>query len=344
MFKKVTQRLIFDLRNVEKELDVHAVFETMNNRGKQLTILERLKNRLVYLCKYLTESDSDIEVLRNKINDAWKTVYHFLAKNPDTILDEDDYFISHLSLLYLPEESVFSYETAEKKIFETFSSRAERYDEDKVTYKKIENYLLSISAAASVWYDIHTANNDTVKKILTLSTLRDVKIFILAVMLKINNDDDRQRILDKVECLLFRNRVPGLWVFDERSLSTWARDLYSEEKTAIELEMFLDELIAIHVDISSFISHIHNLFTYQRGAFGYHRWNCLKYFLYGYDNYLMSEYKENIAKIDYSGYESNTIEHVLPQAWKNNWDYFFNETGISPMMASIGSLLTPWVI
>jgi len=49
IFRKLTQRLMFNLHEIEDDYDVFVAFETMNNRGKKLTNLELLKNRLIYL-------------------------------------------------------------------------------------------------------------------------------------------------------------------------------------------------------------------------------------------------------------------------------------------------------
>lgn len=330
VFSKVTKSLAFDLRKIDPCLKVEAVFEVMNNRGKKLTILERLKNRLVYLTGYIEADENDRRILRIQINDAWKVIYQFLAKNPDNILDEDDFFISHLSMYTEPKESVFSYETAEDKIFKMFSTRSERFGEEKVSFNSICNYLLSISKAIPVWYEIHNTEDELVKKILILSSFRDVKIFLLSLFRTCEDCNQRQVILSKLENLLFRNRVPGLWTFDERSLSTAARDLYAEEKNVDDVDTYLDNIQNTTIDKQSFIRDVHNLFTYQRGNFGFHRWGSLKYFLYEYDDYLKHQFREQDKKLFYNSYDDNTIEHILPRNWSANWSNFFNEALLQP--------------
>jgi len=47
LYKKITLRLMFNLHEIEDDYDVFVAFETMNNRGKKLTNLELLKNRLI---------------------------------------------------------------------------------------------------------------------------------------------------------------------------------------------------------------------------------------------------------------------------------------------------------
>ena len=53
IFKRLTQRLVFNEYEIDDDLDVFVTFETMNNRGKELSLLELLKNRLIYLSTLL---------------------------------------------------------------------------------------------------------------------------------------------------------------------------------------------------------------------------------------------------------------------------------------------------
>ncbi|WP_337135080.1 GmrSD restriction endonuclease domain-containing protein, partial [Staphylococcus aureus] len=46
LYTKVTQNILFNIYSMSEEIDVHVSFETMNNRGKPLSHLELLKNRL----------------------------------------------------------------------------------------------------------------------------------------------------------------------------------------------------------------------------------------------------------------------------------------------------------
>ena len=82
LYKKITQHLMFNIHEIDDDYDVFVAFETMNNRGKKLTNLELLKNRLIYLTTLFPDSEFDAlekENLRNEINDAWKEVYYQLG-------------------------------------------------------------------------------------------------------------------------------------------------------------------------------------------------------------------------------------------------------------------------
>ena len=98
LYKKLTLRLMFNLHEIEDDYDVFVAFETMNNRGKKLTNLELLKNRLIYLTTLFDDSQidqTDKEQLRQNINDAWKEVYYQLGRNQNTPLSDDDFLRSH---------------------------------------------------------------------------------------------------------------------------------------------------------------------------------------------------------------------------------------------------------
>ncbi|MDX6038435.1 DUF262 domain-containing protein, partial [Acinetobacter baumannii] len=68
--------------------------ETMNNRGKSLTNLELLKNRLIYLSTLYRDNQGRSK-LRKNINDAWKTIYEYLGKNPEKPLPDDEFLKNH---------------------------------------------------------------------------------------------------------------------------------------------------------------------------------------------------------------------------------------------------------
>ncbi|EIF6158339.1 DUF262 domain-containing protein [Clostridium perfringens] len=98
LFKKTTQNLMFNLYEIEENFDVHVAFETMNNRGKKLSNLELLKNRLIYLTTLYgdNEIDEDTKILlRNDINSAWKEIYMQLGRNKENPLSDDAYLYAH---------------------------------------------------------------------------------------------------------------------------------------------------------------------------------------------------------------------------------------------------------
>ena len=64
----------------------------MNNRGKKLSNLELLKNRLMYLSSLFNVNEGDL--LRDKINFVWKNIYKNLSYK-NTFLNDDEYLQAH---------------------------------------------------------------------------------------------------------------------------------------------------------------------------------------------------------------------------------------------------------
>lgn len=98
LYLKLTQRLMFNIHEIDDDYDVYVAFETMNNRGKKLTNLELLKNRLIYLTTLYPDSKfdkMDKENLRKQINDTWKEVYFQLGRNDKVPLSDDDFLRAH---------------------------------------------------------------------------------------------------------------------------------------------------------------------------------------------------------------------------------------------------------
>ena len=103
LFGKLVNRLQFNIHYIEDDFDVFVAFETMNNRGKKLSNLEILKNRLIYLTTIFpnnTLSADEKVQLRTDINAAWSEVYYELGRNKNHPLNDDEYLKNHWILYF----------------------------------------------------------------------------------------------------------------------------------------------------------------------------------------------------------------------------------------------------
>ncbi|QQR86874.1 MAG: DUF262 domain-containing protein [Flavobacteriales bacterium] len=104
LFKKLTVGFLFNEYVIPAGFDEYVAFETMNNRGKRLSTLELLKNRLIYLSTLYKGEEADAsekEALRTAINDAWKGVYHELGRNRQHPLNDDEFLRAHWILYFM---------------------------------------------------------------------------------------------------------------------------------------------------------------------------------------------------------------------------------------------------
>lgn len=103
VYKKLTKRFLFNEYIIKDEFDVFVAFETMNNRGKRLSDLELLKNRLIYLTTLYSDQELDPaerKSLRDIVNDAWKEVYYQLGRNKARPLNDDDFLRAHWTMYF----------------------------------------------------------------------------------------------------------------------------------------------------------------------------------------------------------------------------------------------------
>ena len=101
--RTLVQRFLFNEYIIKDEFDLFVAFETMNNRGKTLSDLELLKNRLIYLTTLYSDNEldsSDRKYLRDSINDAWKEVYFQLGRNKSKPLNDDEFLRAHWMMYF----------------------------------------------------------------------------------------------------------------------------------------------------------------------------------------------------------------------------------------------------
>ena len=199
LFKKLTQNLMFNVYEISDDFDVFVAFETMNNRGKKLSNLELLKNRLIYLTTLYEEDELKIDErnsLRTKINDAWKEIYYQLGRNKKNPLNDDDFLVAHwimyfqytrekgddyirflLEQKFTPQniynkteikvssieefEEVRENEETDQEEVETNGIEDEIVLRSKLSPKQIKDYVNSLKSAAVHWYNSHNPANNS---------------------------------------------------------------------------------------------------------------------------------------------------------------------------------------
>lgn len=188
---------MFNVYEISDDFDVFVAFETMNNRGKKLSNLELLKNRLIYLTTLYEVNElknDERNSLREKINDAWKEVYYQLGRNKQNPLNDDDFLVAHwimyfqytrekgddyikflLEQKFTPQNIYAKTEVKLSSIQEFEEVREEETDQEeleingveeitvlrsKLSPKEIEEYVNSLKSAAVHWYNTHNPVNN----------------------------------------------------------------------------------------------------------------------------------------------------------------------------------------
>lgn len=188
LYRRLTTKLLFNINYISDDFDVYVSFETMNNRGKSLTNLEILKNRLIYLTTLFDSSkDNECCCLRGKINDAWKEIYFQMGRNPDYSLADDDFLRAHWIIFFKYTRNrgddyikflldYFSHKKIQQQSsveeYQDDSLEEETWDHDEkeneedasetlstgnesLTLQDIDKYVGSLKTFAGKWYEIH---------------------------------------------------------------------------------------------------------------------------------------------------------------------------------------------
>ncbi|MFC0049820.1 DUF262 domain-containing protein [Rheinheimera tilapiae] len=345
IFRTITQQLVFNAYEISKEIDVFVAFETMNNRGKPLTNLELLKNRLIYLSAHLPNNSDNIKVRRD-INEAWKSVYHYLGKNDKRLLKDDDFLGSHLFIYYNKEinkkpvkdedDSYLHMRKLERivdragdfllgKVFVRRRRNNTGEELPEITCKEIHKYSLDLKRTVEIYYKLSTPQDGNFKPEECLLLERICRLLgysprhsTLAVYIKEHDAKKRINYLKSYEKLAF------LATLRFGRISSVEKNMITEHAKYIKDEITIEQLTTSYNNISSSWlkedTSLEIISDWVKGSQGYYGWKAINYFLYEYESHLQKKSKSSRIKIDWDVFSSEifddnytSIEHIYPQ-------------------------------
>jgi len=354
IYTKVTQSLMFDFKQLEKKLDIFIVFETMNNRGKPLSNLEKLKNRLIYLASLLNVEEYEKRELRERINDRWKIVYRYLGLTADRRMDDDSFLQTHWV-------TYSRYDRREPEFYakDLFDRQFTPHHavEGKIDISAIRNYIDSIAEAVQCCFVMYNPYHiecrklgwedsilDWLKKINRLG-FKSFGPLVLASMMKVKSRDKLQELLKAVEAYIFllyyvsfRRSNTGSYHF-----SATASDLYNGKIRIDALIADLNMWTYGNDDLKGYFA-IENFYAFLNEGFrdfeksGYNEWKHLRYFLYEYELHCGGDL---IYEIEWN--DLNAIDFVFPRnaiqsCWKSMMTGYTRDT-IHKLTCSLGNFI-----
>lgn len=326
IFKKLTKQFKFNVYEVDKETDVFMAFETMNNRGKPLSKLELLKNRLIYLSVKLENPD-----LRVAINECWKSIYEYLGKDKDSLLDEDDFLRDHWIMYYGYKDDKDAPTFDKYLLNKRFSIKRITHKNEQfelITPDEIEKYILSLKECVKHWYYLHNIKqsvySDEIQFLLDKFKRLRYGVFkplIMATFVKKENEQDICNLLKVIEQFIF----VMFMILSKRSdtgnssLYDLTHEYFLNQKDIYQASQDISDLLYDKYFImSDFEKTFDSLF--DKGN-GYYDWDGLRYFLYEYELCLKEKTKNNDFKVVWDNFNNKkkeeSIEHILPQTPKD---------------------------
>ncbi len=328
MFDALTKKMLFSVVELnDSRIDPFSSFETINNRGKDLSTLELLKNRLHFVAHKICDEE-DLENLQNEINDTYTRIYHDLRQFEDAHLES---FLKHFVAYYYGENSKFK-ERLLNTAFDTHKKYDDLYDE----YEKINDLLLYLSYSSKVWYFLHTLDDEVLRieitpkmrglldKMRRLNALSDnaflpLLLSLLTIQLAVRSGSERHYTTQELEDLLEylerfgfliygvagKNTAKNEWI--ELAFKAFRAYRYGEENIVIEKLPTLEKSF-FNRQGNSALELLEESIHSKKNTEKWYQWGkALNYLLYEYE---LHHNPETTLNFD-SSLES--IEHILPQ-------------------------------
>ncbi|GAA8092100.1 DUF262 domain-containing protein [Helicobacter pylori] len=337
----LTKKMLFSVVELNDDrIDPFSSFETINNRGKDLSTLELLKNRLHFVAHKICDEE-DLENIQQEINDTYTRIYHDLRQFEDAHLES---FLKHFVAYYYGENSKFK-----ERLLNTAFDAHKKYHSSYDEYEKINDLLLHLSYSSKVWYFLHTLDDkelrieitpkmrDLLDKMRRLNALSDnaflpLLLSLLTIQLAVRSGSERHYTTKELEDLLEYLERFGFLIYGVAGKNTAKNEWIRLAFKAIQACRFWEDKITIE-DLPT----LEKSFFNRQGNSGlelleesiHSLKNTEKWYQWGKAlNYLLYEYELHHNPETTLNFDSSleSIEHILPQnpdqgysAKEKNW-------------------------
>lgn len=327
LYLKIVNQLRVSRYEVESAGDVGVIFEVMNNRGKPLSELEKVKNYLLYAASTLSVPND----LPHVVNDAWAEIFRqLMAAGLTSSTDEDRLLRAHWLTGYDPQPRKFQ---GSKTIKERFDLRKFQGKDEQFLALLVE-YTEGLRACCVGFCDawapdraeaFMSLSNQKVRsdikrwseKLTRTSVVAPFLPLLIAIRVRFANEPDKYLELVKF-CELFAFRVYRIL---ERRSDAGQADLFrighDLHRHTCGFDAAMDRL---WYALLAFSPHVRFDESLRAEDYNWYEWSGLKYFLYEYEEHLAGN-KGAVPKIAWEEVRrrerADTIEHILPQTPKD---------------------------
>ena len=330
----VESKLGFLVYAPKEDAETGIMFEVINNRGKALSELEKVKNYLIYCCVKLQAT-----TLRESINVDWSDILKNLNTAKKTSPADEGAFLRYCVVVHFKlnkTDSQYGYDELKKRLLvdSAINSKDEKFD----LIKKMSNFVSFIKMAA-LWYARlygrqHIELEEKLKPLLDQIRAQEqhasIMPLFLSLVIKLKGKDVRLlSLLKLLETLNFR-------VYMTRNMTsrndTGQGDLYylasryyhdellndfSDEQKRIARESIENEDDALEFKLTEFIdwrapdSLFKDSFVLKPDSpDDFYKWGGLRYFLMNYEADLQPNKTIQIDKITLSRSEGKSADYL----------------------------------
>lgn len=335
----IVTRLLFLKYDVQSELEAGLIFETINDRGKQLSQMDKIKAHFIYLGSKLNNN-----YFVDLVNRRWEKVLENIAlahEEKDDTQDEENRFIRYHWIMLTSEFRSYEIHREVKKKYNLkntinlpeLQEYVDSLEEVSETYRQIMKPLGP--GFLDYWKSINVNDTEEIRAFLEdlhrIDTLANFIPLLFAARKSLSDPADFCKIARlcyllgwRVYKVCNRRADTGLSV-----LSSLAHDLY--KNGASELERVLNGIIGIinvYGDDKKFASDLRtNLSDLEK-----------KYFLFKWEEHCASSQKTLAPNWDTIS-QSCEIEHIFPINSKYQWSSEQNKKRYEDIVGLIGNLV-----
>lgn len=331
LYTKVVTQLRFTLYEVEDEAEVGVIFEVMNDRGKPLTDLEKVKNFLLHASVSI-----DIEnELVQAVNGAWAQILsQLMAAGLTSGADEDRLLRAHWLTHYNPQPKQWK---GSRSIRDEFDLRKHK-ERPKELLDSLHRYTEGLRTSCICFCDAYQPNHpdsfqsfdgnpqrrreviDWSAKLRRVGYIVSFLPLLLAARERWPNDPKKYlEVLKLCEVLAFRMyRMMGYKsITGQSALFHLGHDLALGKEDFHGVVKRLKRELAYRCDDEKLKNWMNGDHQQIRAAY---YWGGLRYFLYEYETALAS--RQGVSpKVTWDELSKNdrrdTVEHILPQSIDN---------------------------
>ena len=299
VLKCVCENLGFLLYAPEKDKELGIMFEVINNRGKALTELEKIKNYLIYYADKNDKSD-----IKKHVNEAWPRILKNLNEIDYTSNESEDRFLRNCWIVFK--------DTHKSRSHHVYDNLKHEWPPDEENNEKHVSDILAfiefLESAAKFYTQYLNRKGVTDKqerywleRISCHPADASITPLILAIFNEVTDQNERNELFELLEKLNFRfygTGIAGRSDSGQGELFDYANTFFNNEQdedgTIIDVQWLKDKLISFVNDRAKDKSFVEYLTLDKDEAGNYYTWVGLKFFLASYEEYLRKQRKESI--------------------------------------------------
>ena len=329
------ERLGFLVYSPVEDAETGIMFEVINNRGKQLSELEKVKNYLIY-CSIKLSAFS----LRDDITEHWSDILQSLNKAKKTSPNEESSFLRYCLVVFFKmnkTDSQYGYDVLKERI--KIDQCLQSSEKKNQTITKLQDFIQFLKLSAK-WYEhlyapnyvgLDKAIQPLIENIRAQNVHASIMPLFLALVLKNKGKGEMlERHLQLLETLNFRVYIANGMTFRK---DTGQGDLYqyasryyygsllnsfiAEENRVVGKTTLTNDDQALEYLLVSFTQNLAHdgwfeasFYLDGKSSFDFYGWRGLRYFLMNYESSLQPNKTINIDKILKSRSSGKTNDYL----------------------------------